>query len=421
MKENRYSVIETKSPKGSPRFIIRGRRPNGVPGAKQINSTLTAKKGQTREDVKRAAEEKKRQLVLEDAQFQTNRRPQNTVLSAEQIEDAEFATRLLAQKGIDSKLSEIVEIGINEWQPSDVPAIFSECIKLYFDWREKNKFYDMAGPSSLIKSVLRRFGDYFGSGIDLNTLRPKDILEFMQSKMFINKKQYMQAYRLSGFFNFLIRRPDQLSDDRRPLMTFNPAEEVAKEMKGLYKKPPKIGIWTIDQVERNMALAEEHEGGALAAYMALTVFAGIRPCIARGEITKISNLDYNPATRSIELDATKTHIPRQVDVSDNLAVWIETYGLNKIIPVKPNGRQWGSSKYTKFRTKCEWSHDVTRHTCISYWLQMHKKEEYRAIYMFGNGDKIRNQHYRRKVTDEDAERFWNIVPAKAKGKLIKFA
>ena len=415
MKENRYSIIEATSPKGQPRFIIRGRRPQGVPGARQINSTITAKKGQDRSDVKAIAEEKKRQFTLEDAQFQTNRRPQHTVLSAEQIEDAEFAVRLLAQKGIDSKLSDMVELGINEWKPSDVPAILSECQLLFFAWREKHGRYDKGSGCSGLKSVIDRLGQFVGRGCDLNTLRPKDVSDYFNSPLFIDEKQWEQAKRLSTFFNFLIKRPDQTSDVRQPLMSFNPAFEIARDMKAMWRKPTKIRIWTVDQVERNLALAEKHYGGECATYMALTLFAGIRPDVKDGEITKVTAGDYNPNTRSIELDSTKTKIPRQIDVSDNLAVWLKAYGMDQVMP------PWGTWKWQTFRTKCEWSVDVTRHTCISYWLQMHKKEELRAEYMFGNGDKIRNQHYRRKVTDEDAERFWNILPAVAKGnELLKF-
>jgi len=411
---NRYTTKETVSPTGRPRFIIRGRRPNGVPGAKQINSTITAKKDQDRAAVKAEAEEKIRELLLEDAQFQTMRKPKPTVLSSEQIEDAEFATRLLAQKGIDSKLSEIVELGIKEWRPCDVPAILSECKLLYFGHREKLGRYDDGSGCSGISSVIERLGEFAGGDCDLNTLRPSDVSEFFKSPLFANERQWAQAKRLSTFFNFLIKRPDQTSDVRQPLMSFNPAFEIAAEMKTMYSKAPKIKIWNIRQVERNLALTEKHYGGECATYMALTLFAGIRPDVKDGEITKISSLDYNSATLSIELDDTKTKIPRQIDVSPNLAVWLDVYGMDPVMP------PWGTWKWQTFRTKCEWSPDVTRHSCISYWLQMHKKEEPRAIYMFGNGDKIRNKHYRRKVTDEDAERFWNIVPAKAKGTMLQF-
>ena len=414
---NRYTAKETTSPTGRPRFTIRGRRPNGVPGAKQINSTITAKKGQSRGDVKTIADEKIRELLLEDAQFQTMRKPKPTVLTSEQIEDAEFATRLLAQKGIDSKLSEIVELGIDQWRPSEVPAILSKCKLLYYAWREKMGFDDDGSGSSSIGSVIGRFEKFLGGGCDLNSVTPKIVAEFFQSPFFKNERQYQQAVLLRAFFNFLVKRPDQMSDVRQSLMGSNPAEEVAKEMKVLYRKPTKTRIWSIEQVERNLKLAEEYCGGEGAAYMALTLFAGIRPCVVRGEITKVEAIDYNSATRSIELDATKTKIPRQIDVSDNLAIWLDVYGMDNVMP------SWGhrSTRWKGFRKKCEWSHDVTRHTCISYWLQHHKKQEHRAIYMFGNGDRIRNQHYRRKVTDEDAVRFWNIVPNKAKGSVaIKF-
>jgi len=82
--------------------------------------------------------------------------------------------------------------------------------------------------------------------------------------------------------------------------------------------------------------------------------------------------------------------------------------------------KWTEGKWRKFRKLCAWSNDVTRHTCISYWLQTHAEQEDRAKYMFGNSDRIRNQHYRDAVTDEDAAEFWNIVPRKERGQVIEF-
>lgn len=421
MKTNRYTLIETISPTGRPRFILRGRRPPGVPGAKQINSTFTAKSCEDAFDVKARAEDRKRDLLLEDAQFRTNRRPLPTVLSAEQIEDAEFATRLLAQKGIDSKLSEMVELGIKQWKPSTVPAILRQCKLLWFAWRERRNMYDYGQSSSNRASLLHRLGEFFGHECDLNKVHPSDVGEFFRSPHFSDEKQYGQAAVLVSFFNFLIKRPDQTSDVRQPLMSFNPAAEVAQDMKEIYEEPPTTRIWSIEQVERNLAFAESHEGGACAAYMALTLFAGIRPDVLRGEITRIAKADYDPRTQSIELDKSKTKTPRQIDVSDNLAAWIDAYGLDDIIPLTADGNPWSNDRWTKFRKECDWSHDVTRHTCISFWLQTNQKREDRAKYMFGNADKIRNQHYRRKVTPDDAERFWNIVPAKMRGKVLKFA
>jgi hypothetical protein len=171
-------------------------------------------------------------------------------------------------------------------------------------------------------------------------------------------------------------------------------------------------VWTLEEVRKAFEVAETFRNGEGLMYLALTVFGGIRPHVVDGEITAIKPKHY--VNKHLRVSAGFKTGRRNVDVSPNLAKWIEVYGLDKVVP------DWHTNVWKKFRKLCDWSQDVTRHTCISYWLQTHAEQEDRAKYMFGNSDRIRNQHYRDAVTDEDAEEFWNIVPRKLRGKMIEF-
>ena len=405
--ETRYPLIETELPNGKIRFTIRGRRPKGVAGRMetatrkqvpaQVNASFTQKKNESRADVKARAEQRVHELIQEDIMYCLNKPPKPTSLTVDQIKSAELAVQVLAQKGIDADIFDLVERGIKTWRSTTTPAILSKCIPVYAAWRESRNRYDQVyklrngSPGSPIGSMLNRFGQFVGTDVDLNKLMSKDVSDFMNSKHF-KRIQVNACVNLSAFFNFLIRRPDQTDDSRQPLMFGNPAKDIVRQMKEILPEKDLPRIWTLEEVRKAFEVAETFENGEGLMYLALTTFAGIRPHVLDGEITAIKPQHH--VNKHLRIPPGYKTGRRNVDVSPNT--------------------------WTEFRKLCAWSPDVTRHTCISYWLQYNKEQEHRAIYMFGNGDKIRDEHYRDAVTDEDAEEFWGIVPRKLRGKVIEF-
>ena len=425
--ETRYPLIETELPNGKIRFTIRGRRPKGVAGRMdtatrkqvpaQVNASFTQKKNESRADVKARAEQRVHELIQEDIMYCLNKPPKPTSLTVDQIKSAELAVQVLAQKGIDADLFELVERGIKTWRSTTTPAILSKCIPLYAAYRENRGLYDQiyklknGNNSSPIGSVLKRFAALVGTDCDLTKLMSKDVSDFMNSKHF-KTIQYDAGVALSAFFNFLITRPDQTDDSRQPLMFGNPAKDIVRKIKEILLEKDLPRVWTLEEVRKAFQVAETFENGEGLMYLALTTFAGIRPHGYDGEISAITPKHH--VNKHLRIPPGFKTGRRNVDVSPNLASWIQVHGLDKVVP------DWGQYAWAKFRKLCDWSPDVTRHTCISYWLQYNKEQEHRAIYMFGNGDKIRDEHYRDAVTDEDAEEFWGIVPRKLRGKVIEF-
>jgi len=425
--QTRYPLTETELSNGKIRFTIRGRRPQGVAGRMdtstrkqvpaQVNASFTQKKNESRADVKARAEQRVHELIQEDVQHSLSKPSKPTSLTSDQIKSTELAVQVMAQKGIDADVFELVERGIKTWRSNTTPAILSKCIPIYAAYRERKNFYDQiyrlrnGEDGSVIGSYLKRFTQFFGADCDLNKLMSADVSDFLESKHF-KAIQPKACVQLAAFFNFLIKRPDQTSDSRTPLMFENPAQDMVVQTQELLPERDLPRVWTLEEVRKAFKVAESYKNGEGLMYLALTVFAGIRPHVVDGEITGIQPQHH--VNHHLRVPTGYKTGRRNVDVAPNLAAWIQVHGLEKVVP------DWDSNVWKKFRKLCDWSPDVTRHTCISYWLQAHPQQEDRAKYMFGNSDRIRNEHYRDAVADEDAEEFWNIVPREAKGKILQF-
>lgn len=73
-------------------------------------------------------------------------------------------------------------------------------------------------------------------------------------------------------------------------------------------------------------------------YFALCLFAGIRPGVPDGEITKIKPEDVNLDTGiiAISADASKVRGPRRITIQPNLVAWLRAYPLKKYTIVVGN-------------------------------------------------------------------------------------
>jgi len=78
-----------------------------------------------------------------------------------------------------------------------------------------------------------------------------------------------------------------------------------------------------------MHYLENFEGGRWVPYFALCLFAGIRPAVPYGEITKLQPDAINLETGVISVSAavSKVREPRKVEISPNLTAWLRAYPL----------------------------------------------------------------------------------------------
>ncbi len=181
---------------------------------------------------------------------------------------------------------------------------------------------------------------------------------------------------------------------RREYCRSNPA--LAVEMPRLEDSPP--GIHTPDQVRQVLEAARAQDLD-VCRLLAVQYFAGLRPA----EASKISDADIAGGFVRVSGAHSKTRKRRLVTVQPALQAWLDLGGS---LPVTNRVR-----RYYRVRQAAgvPWSHDVTRHTFVSYHLAQWKSASGTAMEA-GHSEAILFRHYREVVTPAAAGEFWSIRP-----------
>jgi integrase len=182
-------------------------------------------------------------------------------------------------------------------------------------------------------------------------------------------------------------------------------------------------ILTLEETRKVLAAAASHKKGVCLPFIAIGLFAGVRP----KEIARLTWADVNLDAKTITISgkAAKLRERRIVELSENAVAWLEPFALARPAFVGVNFRRdldavkilagFGGRK--KQRAKGApgtgalrpWTADVLRHTAISYHLAKWQHEGKTALWA-GNSPDIIQRHYRGLVSQDDAKSFWKIAP-----------
>lgn len=156
-----------------------------------------------------------------------------------------------------------------------------------------------------------------------------------------------------------------------------------------------------------MAYVEQFQGGVIAPYFALCLFAGIRPCIRNGEISKLNSAAVNYETKTIRIEPTvaKGRTQRAVRIQPNLASWLNSYPLTRFPIIPANAVNLHRQVCRKFNL----THDILRHTFISMFVAKFRSIGEAAL-QAGNSEVIIRKHYLDLKSCEEAEAFFGILP-----------
>ena len=157
-----------------------------------------------------------------------------------------------------------------------------------------------------------------------------------------------------------------------------------------------------------MEYLEGFQGGRWVPYYALCLFAGIRPGVPDGEISKLrpEAVNLDTGVISIAAEVSKIREPRRVTIQPNLAAWLRAYPLKKFPLVVGNFQQ----RRVVLRKKFNLKHDVMRHTFISMFVAKFRSMGEAAL-QAGNSESIIRKHYLDLKSTDEAERFFSILPA----------
>ncbi|MBM3861245.1 MAG: hypothetical protein FJ395_16580 [Verrucomicrobia bacterium] len=169
-----------------------------------------------------------------------------------------------------------------------------------------------------------------------------------------------------------------------------------------------VHFLTVEQVAALLIHAEQYE---LVPYVALGVFAGLRP---ERELRLLDWQKVNITERTIRIDASlaKTRQRRIVEISDALAAYLTPYAKRKGAVV-PFDEQEFRTRWEKCRDDAgvkDWPHDAMRHTYATFSLAQ-ENDIGKLSLMMGNSATVIHSNYKGLVSKADAERFWSLRPA----------
>lgn len=181
---------------------------------------------------------------------------------------------------------------------------------------------------------------------------------------------------------------------RRDLVRTNPAAAV--EMPRREDSAP--GIHTPAQV-RKILESSRAQDPDVCRLLAVQYFAGLRPA----EAARITDADIAGGFVKVSGTTSKTRQRRLVTIQPALEAWL---GVGGSLPVLNRVR-----RYYRVRAAAgvPWSHDVTRHTFVSYHLA-HFRSAAGTAMEAGHSESILFRHYREVVTPAAAADFWAIRP-----------
>jgi integrase/recombinase XerD len=201
---------------------------------------------------------------------------------------------------------------------------------------------------------------------------------------------------LSAFFNFAVKKG---------YAAINPVEKIDR----IHVDRPEIAILAPDDVRRLLCAARDC-APELVPYLAIAVFAGVRPT----ELQRLTWEHVNFDLHYIHIGGgiSKVRNERYVDMEDVLIKWLEPY-RQPMGPVVPSDTYTFNRLFNKVRREASlkdtWSPDSMRHTFASYHAARYERKDKTAM-MMGNSIKMLDRHYRRPLHRSDTTEFWNISP-----------
>jgi integrase len=156
--------------------------------------------------------------------------------------------------------------------------------------------------------------------------------------------------------------------------------------------------------------------------VALGAFAGLRP----DEIRRLDwkAVDFLRKRIDIEGKTSKTATCRYVPMNETLIAWLQPVA-KAAGPVAPRNyyrRLWkfhlllADKENKDGRPAVEWKHDGLRHSFASYALAKEEDAPRVALWLGHTSPKMTFDHYRERVTPEEAEAWFAVMPRAEKGK-----
>ena len=260
------------------------------------------------------------------------------------------------------------------------------------------------GRSKLYLDDLRYRLDDFAKAfnVDVRQLTPTDVRDFLNGLKFSARSFNNHRRTLQTFFRFC-QAHGWLSKETDLLESVGKRRESSAD----------IELFTSAELGRILHAATPKA----ATCIALQAFAGVRS----EELLRLAWADLERRKGFIEITAgeAKTAQRRLIPVGGNLAAWLAHAPRN-------GERIWPHSKPFLFevmrdaaaKAEIEWKANGLRHSFISYRLAATKDVASVALEA-GNSPTMIFRHYRELATEEEANEWFGILPAKCSIRIVR--
>jgi hypothetical protein len=338
-------------------------------------------------------------LELRAAQATSGQRLVATSLTNEQVREAEAAFRRLA--GRARSLSAYLDYALTNFRDPIHDKPLDGAIADYLGVRAKDVALGRLSRRQFLSMgcELRALAVYF-RGRTVAELVPVKLTEFF-NRGAAAEKSFNNRRGLVGSFLKHCLMQDWLA--------VNPIDRVP-HFRGVGHRRGSAVTLTAARCAEIMRWAEARAEGTLVPFVALCLFAGIRPDLYVGEISKLrpEHVRLDTGVIMIEPEVSKVRMKRAITIQPNLAAWLRAYPLERF-PIMPRGFR---RLRLEFRKQFNLSHDVLRHTFISMHVAKFRSMGEAAL-QAGNSESIIRKHYLDLKTPAEAEEFFGIMPARA--------
>jgi len=386
-KIERFKISSFKNASGSRSWRVVGTKADGT----RIRQNF---KDQT------LAIDKKAELEGEFAGAVTTEALRKTILTPEQLSDAEAAVHAYPWGSIASIVSHYRRL-------EERSAVLGVTIDDAFRYAESHY-----RPDHQEKSVFDARTQFIKSR---QGLRPDTVAYYEFSTHHLlqpDPKKLMHKFTVSDIEQVLgrFKNPNTIRTYRRGISAFfawavrhhfcsdNPCSRL--------DRPPqdtsKISILSPDEIKRLLTAAMRYADGVTASCVAIAIFAGLRP----SEIEELRPKDVLADRIRISYIGKRRQIKRAPPIPPNLKIWLKRFPF-KGLPVGWERKRTNLKNATK---ASRWVPDIFRHTSISYQAERDKNE---ALTAYNNGTSVRmiNQHYRDTIDDPAmVKAFWHLTP-----------
>jgi integrase len=323
-----------------------------------------------------------------------------THLTENQVQEAEAVFQRLAGK--IHPLAFYVDYALANYREPEAQMLLKAAVADYLAARERDVRQDQLSARQLanIKWELKRLMGHF-QGVTIAELTVPMLVAYLEIGAIAAKSYNNRRGVLSTLFKFAFHRG---------WIAENPIPKIPVQR--MRRKRGMANTLSPRQARELMTKMETYEGGRWVTYFALCLFAGIRPSVKDGEITRLRSEDISLDAGIILVSAevSKVREQRKVVIQPNLAAWLRKY------PLRKPGFEMGNvvKRRGKIAKEFKLSHDVCRHSYISYFVAKFRSIGEAAI-QAGNSEAIIRRHYLDLKSRAEADEFFNILPKQSSG------